>query len=225
MCGLIGGISSVTYNRGVFITLEGPEGSGKSTQAPLLAAWLRSLGYTILQTREPGGTAISERIRDLLHDPQHTEMSARAEILLYSAARAQLVAQVIRPALAAGQMVLCDRYFDSTFAYQGYGRGLPLSDLQEITRFATDALTPNVTLYLDLAPEVGLGRRQAGRAEMNRLDLEALDFHRRVRAGYLALAAAEPARWRLVDAAGSIAEVQARLQAALLSTLDPSKDV
>lgn len=198
--------------RGLFITLEGPEGSGKTTQAALLHEWLLAEGYTVLRTREPGGTRIGERIRDVLHDPAHTEMAAQAEILLYSAARAQLVAEVIRPALAAGQLVLCDRYFDSTYAYQGYGRGLPLDVLREITRFATGGLLPDVTLYLDVLPEVGLQRRVQGGGEINRLDREALAFHERVRAGYLELARQEPARWVQVDASGAIAAVQAELR-------------
>ncbi len=198
--------------RGLFITLEGPEGSGKTTQAALLHEWLLAEGYAVLRTREPGGTRIGEHIRDVLHNPAHTEMAAQAEILLYSAARAQLVAEVIRPALAAGQLVLCDRYFDSTYAYQGYGRGLPLDVLREITRFATGGLLPDVTLYLDVLPEVGLQRRVQGGGEINRLDREALAFHERVRAGYLELARQEPARWVQVDASGAIAAVQAELR-------------
>lgn len=201
--------------RGLFVTLEGPEGSGKSTQLPLLVRWLEQEGYGVLHTREPGGTPISERIRDLLHDPAHTEMTARAEILLYSAARAQHVEERIRPALEEGRIVLCDRFFDSTYAYQGYGRGLSLEDLRTITRFATGGLVPDVTLYLDLEPEVGLGRRRQGGGEMNRLDREALDFHRRVRLGYLKLAAVEPDRWITLDGAGSIEEVQEAIRMAL----------
>jgi len=201
--------------RGLFVTLEGPEGSGKSTQLPLLVRWLEQRGYGVLHTREPGGTPISERIRDLLHDPAHTEMTARAEILLYSAARAQHVEERIRPALEQGRIVLCDRFFDSTYAYQGYGRGLDLEALHTITRFATGGLVPDVTLYLDLEPEVGLGRRRQGGGEMNRLDREALDFHRRVRLGYLKLAAAEPDRWITLDGAGTIQEVQETIRMAL----------
>lgn len=205
--------------RGLFITLEGPEGSGKTTQATLLHEWLLAEGYAVLRTREPGGTRIGEHVRAVLHDPAHTEMAAQAEILLYSAARAQLVAEVIRPALAQGRLVLCDRYFDSTYAYQGYGRGLSLDALREITRFATGGLTPDVTLYLDLAPEVGLQRRVQGGGEINRLDRETLAFHQRVRAGYLELARQEPARWVQVDAGGAVAEVQAALRAQLAARL------
>ncbi len=198
---------------GLFITLEGPEGSGKSTQIPLLAAWLKSLGWDVLVTREPGGTAIGERVRALVHDPQHAEMAATAEILLYSASRAQLVAEVIRPALVAGKIVLCDRYYDSTYAYQGYGRGLSLEALRQITEFATTGLRPDVTFLLDLPVEEGLRRRVIGGEEMNRLDREAVAFHRRVRCGYQTLAAAEPGRWVTVDALAAVDEVQQQLRA------------
>ena len=146
--------------KGLFITLEGPDGSGKTTQARLLAEWLTAQGYPLLTTREPGGTRIGEAIRAVVHDCAHVEMSPQAEILLYSASRAQLVAEVIRPALAAGKIVLCDRYFDSTFAYQGYGRSLPLDALRAITDFAVQDLIPDLTLYLDVSPEVGLQRRE-----------------------------------------------------------------
>lgn len=212
----------MTKRRGLFITFEGPEGSGKSTQLALLADWLRGQGYEVLTTREPGGTRIGETIRSLLHDVRFTEMRPRAEILLYSASRAQLVDEVIRPALAAGQVVLCDRYADSTYAYQGYGRGLPLDWLREITDFATDGLRPDLTIYLDLEPSIGLARKVAGRAEMNRLDREQLDFHRRVRAGYLELAGAEPERWRVVAADEPLEAVQAAIRALVAEKLDRS---
>lgn len=205
---------------GRFITFEGPEGSGKTTQIQLTAQWLASQGIDALTTREPGGTPISEVIRDLLHDCDRTEMTPETEILLYSAARAQHVAEVIRPAMAAGTVVLCDRYFDSTYAYQGYGRGLSMDALRQITTFATQGLTPDLTLYLDVSPEVGLRRREASGEAMNRLDRETLDFHNRVREGYLALMQAEPARWRRVDAAGSIDAIQQALRAVIQSLLD-----
>ncbi len=205
--------------RGLFITLEGPEGSGKTTQAALLYEWLLAQGHAALRTREPGGTRIGERIRAVLHDPAHTEMAAQAEILLYSAARAQLVAEVIRPALAAGQLVLCDRYFDSTYAYQGYGRGLSLDVLREVTRFATGGLIPDLTLYLDISPAEGLQRRVKGGGEINRLDRETLAFHERVRAGYLELARQEPSRWVRIDAGGAIADVQEMLRTRLAARL------
>jgi len=185
---------------GYFITFEGPDGSGKSTQIQALAEYLQGLGQTVLLTREPGGTEISEEIRDLLHDLRHHEMQPRAEILLYSAARAQLVGQVIRPALAAGATVLCDRYADSTLAYQGYGHGLDLEVLRQITSFATHELKPDLTLLFDLDPAVGLKRRQTDGVEWNRLDAYDLAFHQRVRAGYHQLAQANPNRWVTLDA-------------------------
>ncbi|MBN1875225.1 MAG: dTMP kinase [Anaerolineae bacterium] len=199
-------------DRGRFVTFEGPDGSGKTTQLRLLYPWLVEQGYPVIVTREPGGTVIGEQIRALLHDCARTEMSAQAEILLYSASRAQLVAEFILPALDAGKWVLCDRYYDSTFAYQGYGRGLSLDDLRAITRFATQLLKPDLTLYLDVSPEIGLQRRAQSGEALNRLDRETLAFHRRVREGYLALAAAEPERWITVDASLPVSEVQAVLR-------------
>jgi dTMP kinase len=196
----------------VFITFEGPDGSGKTTQARLLAGWLGERGYEVVLTREPGGTDIGDQVRAVLHDPCNTAMDARAEILLYSASRAQHVAQRILPALAAGQVVISDRYADSTLAYQGYGRGLDLKMLGAITAFATQGLTPDLTLYLDLPPEEGLERRQSGGGEWNRLDAEALDFHQRVRAGYLELAGQEPERWAVIRATGSVEEVQEEIR-------------
>lgn len=183
-----------------FITFEGIEGSGKTTQMHLLRDWLQARGERVLATREPGGTAIGDRIRAILLDPIHTEMAAETEILLYSAARAQIVRQVIRPHLEQGGIVLCDRFFDSTLAYQGYGRGLPLDILQQITVFATGGLVPDLTFYLDLPVEVGLRRKAQTPTEWTRFEAEALAFHRRVREGYLALAAAEPHRWVVLDA-------------------------
>ncbi len=188
-----------------FITFEGPEGSGKTTQIALLASRLSAQGYDVLATREPGGTAIGDRVRALLLDAAHHEMHATTEVLLFSAARAQHVNQVIRPHLARGGVVLCDRYADSTLAYQGYGRQLDLPTLRVITTFATGGLWPDLTIYLDLPVEVGLQRKQAGYAdEWNRMEQQALAFHARVRAGYLAMAAAEPERWLVVDAAQTV---------------------
>lgn len=199
----------------MFITLEGPDGSGKTTQSRLLAEWLQERGHSVLLVREPGGTSIGEQIRGILHDPAYTGMTPWAEVFLYAASRAQLVAEVIRPALAAGRIVLCDRYADSTLAYQGYGRGLDLNALRQILRLATGGLTPDLTFCLDISPEEGLSRRLKGGGEWNRLDQETLDFHRRVRAGYLELAGEHPQRWIIVDASRSVETIQADLRAIL----------
>ena len=197
---------------GIFITFEGPDGSGKTTQIELLDDYLQADGFEVLKTREPGGTSIGDQVRTVLHNVTNTAMVSEAEILLYSASRAQLVGQLIRPALARGTVVLCDRYADSTIAYQGYGRGLDLAALRQITTFATGGLTPDLTIYLDCPVEEGLNRKQRalalGEGEWNRLDQEPVKFHRRVRQGYLALAAAEPDRWLVLDALRSIEEIQ-----------------
>jgi dTMP kinase len=194
----------------LFITFEGPEGSGKTTQLKLLAEWLRECGYDVLATREPGGTAISEAIRALLLDSARTEMRPEAEILLFSAARAQIVGQVIRPYLQQGGIVLCDRYADSTLAYQGYGRGLDLDTLRAITAFATGDLVPDLTICLDIAIEEGLQRKSV--QEWNRLEAQTLAFHQRVREGYLEMASVEPDRWLVVDASQSVAAVQTAIR-------------
>ena len=205
----------------MFITFEGPDGSGTTTQAYLLAEWLRKQGYEVVLTREPGGTDIGNQIREvLLLDPHSTAISAQAEILLFSADRAQHVAQRIRPALAAAKIVISDRYADSTLAYQGYGRGLDLETLRTITVFATGGLMPNLTLYLDIAPQEGLQRRQLGGDEWNRLDAATPEFHQRVRVGYLQLAEQEPERWVVINATRSVEEVQAEIRALVQARLD-----
>lgn len=193
----------------MFITFEGPEGGGKSTQIQLLADRLRRQGYGVTTTREPGGTPIGDQIRNVLHDTANTAMSPTAELLLYSASRAQHVAEVIRPALAAGRVVLCDRFADSSMAYQGYGRGLDRAMLAALAAIATGGLTPDLTLLLDLDVRQGLARRADRGEEMNRLDLEAVGFHERVRAGYHALAAAEVERWATIDANREVEAVAA----------------
>jgi dTMP kinase len=199
---------------GLFITFEGPEGSGKTTQMRLLAAWLNERGCNVRTTREPGGTRIGDAIRSILLDPAHTEMQAESEILLFSAARAQSVGQVVRPHLALGGIVLSDRFADSTLAYQGYGRGLDLDVLRRITAFATGNLAPDLTVCLDLPVREGLQRKRGGDAtEWNRMEREQLAFHERVRDGYLALAAAEPARWLVLDATREVDEIQDAIRA------------
>ncbi|MFS8876484.1 dTMP kinase [Thermostichus sp. OS-CIW-31] len=200
---------------GVFITLEGGEGVGKTTQQALLVERLRQEGYACLCTREPGGTALGKTLRELLlhGDP----FSPLAELLLYAADRAEHVSKVIAPALAAGQVVVCDRFTDSTLAYQGYGRGLDLEKIRQLNRWVTDGLQPDLTLWLDLPPEVGLERarsRSSGAVELavqSTNEQEGLEFHRRVYCGFETLAAAEPQRIVRISAQGSPAEVAARL--------------
>ena len=192
----------------MFITFEGIEGSGKTTQITLLVDWLRDCGQQVLVTREPGGTVIGDQIRHILLHPAHTEMAPEAEILLFSAARAQIVRQVIRPHLRAGGVVICDRFADSTMAYQGYGHRLSLDALRQITAFATGDLRPDVTIYLDVDVETGLRRKAQTPEEWNRMEAQSLEFHHRVRAGYLALADAEPDRYLVLDAGRSADAVQ-----------------
>ncbi len=203
----------------LFITFEGPDGSGKTTQIELLAERLQLLGHDVLITREPGGTPIGDQIRAVVHAVKNVEMTRETEFLLYSASRAQHVRQVIRPHLERGGTVLCDRFADSSMAYQGYGRELDLEMVGCITQFATDDLIPDMTIYLDLPVEVGIQRKEAAHAaqagEWNRLDQQTLDFHRRVRQGYLEMAQAEPERWLVIDATQSVAETQAAIRTRL----------
>ncbi len=195
----------------MFITFEGPDGSGKSTQARLLADYLKARGYEVLLTREPGGTKIGEQIRDVILSTRNDSIRHETEALLFSAARAQSVAEVIRPALAAGKIVLCDRYADSTLAYQGYGLGLDLEALRGITRFATGGLVPDLTFYIDLPVQVGLARKPRG--QVNRLDQKEIAYHERVRAGFLEMVKAEPSRWVVVDGTQSVEEIQKEIRA------------
>jgi dTMP kinase len=208
----------------LFITFEGPEGSGKTTQIELLKSYLEEQGYPVLATREPGGTSIGDQIRAILLDPQNTDMLPASEALLFSAARAQIVNQVIRPHLAQGGIVLCDRYADSTLAYQGYGHGLELEMLHAITSLATGGLKPDLTIYLDIDVEEGLRRKlaahQANNSEWNRIDRQEMAFHRRVREGYLRMAASEPDRWLVIDATQPVETIQASIRARVKAKLD-----
>jgi dTMP kinase len=207
----------------LFITFEGPDGSGKTTQIKLLAGHLQALGHDVLVTREPGGTPIGDQIRVVLHDVKNVEMACETEFLLYSASRAQLVRQVVKPHLGRGGVVLCDRFADSSMAYQGYGRELDLAAVRLITHFATEGLAPDLTVYLDVPVEVGIERKQVAHAaqagEWNRLDQQSVDFHRRVRRGYLQMAQADPDRWLVVDAAQSIDDTQAVIRKRLETLL------
>ncbi len=183
----------------MFITFEGPDGSGKTTQVAPLSEYLTQRGHRVLITREPGGTAIGDQIRQVLSDLKNTGMHPRSETLLFLAARAQLVEQVIKPHLAEGYIVLCDRYADSTMAYQGYGHQNDLNQISSLINFATGGLKPDLTLLLDVGAEAGLKRKAQG-DEWNRLDAYSLEFHQRVRQGYAVLAESEPARWVVIDA-------------------------
>jgi dTMP kinase len=203
----------------MFITLEGPDGSGKTSHIQPLAEWLEGLGYRVHTAREPGGTLIGEQIRQVIHDLKNTEMHPHTETLLYQAARAQIVEQVFRPKLAEGWIVLCDRYADSTLAYQGYGHQQNLDEVRTLVRYATGGLVPDLTLLLDVDVETGLNRRQKSGGEWNRLDAYQLEFHRRVREGYLELAQQEPGRWVRVDASLPWEKVQAELRGAILKRI------
>lgn len=199
--------------RGTFITLEGVDGSGKSTQASLLVERLRQEGREVVALREPGGTPISEKIRALLLDPENAEMADECELLLYEASRAQLVREVIEPALLRGAIVVCDRFYDSTHAYQHGGRGLSDALVSRANELGCCGLSPDVTLVLDIDPAAALARATAQGAD--RLEAEGLAFQQRVRKDYLALAKADPARVRVIDAAGEPALVAGRIDAAL----------
>ncbi len=198
----------------MFITFEGPDGSGKTTQARRLADHLSAAGRAVFLTREPGGTSIGNQIRSVLHDLKNEGMHPHTEILLYAASRAQLVHEAILPRLARGETVICDRYADSTLAYQGYGHRLDLPTLRTILAFATGGLKPDLTIYLDITAEDGLARREQAAqhgAEWNRMDAQSLDFHRRVREGYLALIAEDPARWVTISALGTPDAIHAEI--------------
>lgn len=191
--------------RGVFITCEGPEGGGKSTHSHVLADRVRACGLSVVQTREPGGTPTGEMIRQLLqHNGAGEAPVATAEVLLFCASRAQLTSQVIAPALARGEWVICDRFTDSTLAYQGYGRGFDLQTLRELNAFATSGMTPDLTLLFDVDTATGCRRLQARAAatqhpEIDRFECESVAFHEKIRAGFLDLAAAEPCRFHVLD--------------------------
>jgi dTMP kinase len=207
---------------GLFITLEGPEGAGKSTNREYLALQLRAAGLDVVLTREPGGTPLAERIREVLLAPSDEPMNADAELLLMFAARAQHIAQVIRPALQRGAMVLCDRFTDATYAYQGGGRGLPVERIATLERFVQGDLQPDLTLIFDLPIEVGLARASA-RGRLDRFEQEGRAFFDAVRSAYLARAATDGRRYRIVDASQSLAEVQLALDALVPVMLESAR--
>jgi len=197
--------------RGLFVVLEGPDGSGKSVQARTLAEQLRERGLPVTHSREPGGTELGEQVRHIVNDPGPTLRGPKADVLLYSAARAQHVDEVIRPALDAGDVVICDRYATSTMAYQGYGSGMDRDLLSRIGEWVTGGLQPDLVVLLDVSPQTGLDRRAAGSAdELTRWEDESrfdLAFHTRVREGYLEMAAADDDRWVVLDGSGTVEEV------------------
>jgi dTMP kinase len=216
-------VSSLDRRGGRLLTLEGPEGAGKTLMAQRLAAALRRDGFDVALTREPGGTALGDRLRELLLAHDSVPISPLVDAFLFNAARAQLVAEVIQPALAAGNVVVCARFADSTLAYQGYGAGVSLEVLRELASIATAGLVPDLTILLDLAPELGLERK----APADRTRFEAtfdLDFHRRVRDGFLDLARAEPARFEVVDADRTVDEVFEDVLETARATLESTAD-
>ena len=196
----------------MFITLEGPEGSGKTSHIKPLTEWLSAQGHKVFATREPGGTNIGEQIRNVIHDLKNTEMHPHTETLLYQAARAQIVEQVIKPLLAAGEIVISDRYYDSTIAYQGYGHQQNLDQVRALVKYATGGLIPDLTILLDVDVEVGLKRKKQNNVEWNRMDAYEIEFYRRVRTGYLEMVKQEPKRWVIVDASQSWEMVQEELR-------------
>ncbi|WWB85898.1 dTMP kinase [Priestia aryabhattai] len=205
---------------GTFITFEGPEGAGKTTIIHMVQQKLIQDGYTIVLTREPGGIRIAEQIREIILNPSNTEMDARTEALLYAAARRQHLVEKVIPELNKGNIVLCDRFIDSSLAYQGNARGIGVEDIFAINQFAIEQTMPQATLYFDIDPEVGLERINKGRKdEVNRLDLESLDFHYKVRDGYLSLLSEFPERIRRIDANQSVEKVCAEAYKQIQSIL------
>jgi dTMP kinase len=205
---------------GLFITLEGGEGAGKTSAIPLLAARLEEEGYQVLSTREPGGIEIAEAIRAVILDPSNTKMDGRTEALLYAAARRQHLVEKVWPALEKGMIVLCDRFVDSSLAYQGYTRGLGMEEVMEINRFAVESTMPDLTLFFDISPKEGLARISENKGrEKNRLDMEALSFHERVYEGYQILQEQYKSRYVALDAAKPLAEVAEEAVQAIMTFL------
>lgn len=200
--------------RGLFITVEGTDGSGKTTQIGFINDYFKNAGYDVLLTREPGGTRVSEKVRLIVLEPDHTEMGNITEFLLYSAARAQLVHEVIKPSLEKGMIVVCDRYVDSSYAYQGYGRGLDLKALESISDFAVGGLIPDMTFFFDMDPETALKRRFAS-TQSDRIENERLEFHRRVHSGYVKLAEKYPERIKRIYAGDSAESIWAKVRVIL----------
>ena len=209
--------------QGLFITIEGPEGAGKTTILQIVAKELNEMGYPVVTTREPGGIPISEKIRDIILDKNHTEMDPKTEALLYAASRRQHLVQKILPALKEGSIVLCDRFVDASLVYQGYARKIGLEDVLSINQFAIENKMPDLTLYFDIPPEIGLSRIQKNRQlEVNRLDLESIHFHRLVREVYLMLQKRFPERIKTIDANQTIEKVKMDAMEQILKKLQES---
>ncbi|MFT4298754.1 MAG: dTMP kinase [Aeromicrobium sp.] len=207
-------MSQQEASRALFLVFEGGEGGGKSTQSRMTAEWLRAAGRTVVQTRQPGGTAVGARLREILLDPATGVLDPRTESLVYAADKAEHVATVIRPALERGEVVVCDRYVDSTLAYQGAGRAIDAAELAQVSAWATGGLRPHLTVVLDIDPRVGLLR--AGGTGHDRIEAEPLAFHQRVRRHFLDLAAERPADYLVLDADRDPQAIQADIRAALL---------
>ena len=198
-------------NKGLFITFEGTDGSGKTTQIKLLEEYMQGKGYEVVLSREPGGTRISEIIRDLVLDPRNKEIVPLTEMILYAASRAQHVAEVIEPAVEKGKIVICDRYVDSSYAYQGGGRGMDLKIIADVNRIAINGTVPDITFFLDIDPEISV-RRRINSTGADRIEQEKLDFHRRVYDGYKKLSILYPERIKTIDAAKSIEEISSQVR-------------
>lgn len=192
--------------RGIFITVEGTDGSGKTTQVRRMEAHLKEKGYDILLVREPGGTRISEKIRSIILDPENQEMGKVTEMLLYASARAQLVFEVIKPAMESGKIVICDRFVDSSYVYQGFGRGISLETIKEVNRAALDGISPDITFFFDVSPEIALKRRYSTTGA-DRIEKEKMAFHMKVYEGYKTLASIYPERIKTIDSARSVEEI------------------
>ncbi len=204
----------------LFITLEGPEGSGKTSAIKLVREALEQMGHEIIMTREPGGTPISEQIRNVILDKDNTAMDSRTEALLYAASRRQHLVEKIWPALKEGKIVFCDRYLDSSLSYQGYARGLGIDDILKVNEYATEGTYPDITFLFDIDPELGLERINKNKdREVNRLDVEKLSFHQKVREGYLILSKRFPDRYIVIDASKPLEEVSSKVLKEILNRL------
>jgi dTMP kinase len=207
--------------KGRFFSFEGPDGAGKTTMITKLESFLREKGFDVLSTREPGGVRIAEEIRSIILNPKHTEMDGRTEALLYAAARRQHLLEKIIPAIKAGKIVLCDRFVDSSLAYQGFARGLGIDEILQINQFAIDGYFPSLTIYFDIDPKIGLERIQKNKQrEINRLDMESLSFHYKVREGYLKIAERFSDRVIVIDASKPVDEVFAMTIAAVMDQIE-----